>query len=152
MFAASAIRRHINGLSENDVFYNREFLVYALRSHVDLVLHQLCKKGEIIRLARGVYRKTPRDMQKAWIPSIAEIAGLKAQAFGRKIVAEFADAASKMIPGTKGHTEVTYATDGAPSSFMTSDGVQIRFVRRCARKVALDDDLVRMAISIAYST
>jgi hypothetical protein len=146
---ASKIRRHINQLSGEALFNNKDFLKFASRATVDRTLSQLCKGGIIIREARGVYRRAV--IPEAPAPSLMEIVLFKAKVFGRKIVQDFLDAAKECgISGVQGNDELTFITDGASSSFMTMSGVRVHLKNRCARKVGLDDGLIHRVIKALW--
>jgi hypothetical protein len=142
---ASKIRRHINQLSGEVLFNNREFLRYGSRAVVDWTLSKLCKEGVIIREARGVYRRALIPQVPA--PSLLQIVIFKAKAFGRRIVKDFLDSAKDCgISGVEGNSELTFITDGAPSSFVTMSGIRVYLKNCCARKVGLHDGLIHRVI------
>jgi hypothetical protein len=146
---ASKIRRHINQLSGDVLFNNREFLQYASRAVVDWTLSKLCKDGVIIREARGVYRRALIPETPA--PSLLQIVFFKAEVFGRKIVQDFLDSAKECgISGVQGNDELTFITDGASSSFVTMSGVRVHLKNRCARKVGLGDGLIHRVIKALW--
>jgi hypothetical protein len=146
MLACSKIRRHIFLLPDDALFNNRDFLRYASRASVDCTLSTMCKKGIIVREARGVYRK----FSALPSPSIFQIALFKAQVFGRRIVKDFVDCAKELALCALGNRELTFITDGPSSSFATESGIRIVLKNRCARKVALDDGLIATAIKALW--
>jgi len=82
MWVTASIKRHILKLPIDEPFTTRDCLVYGVRSAVDQALYRFVKIGFIRRLARGVF---VRDESK-WYFSVFEIAKLRAEAFGRKIM------------------------------------------------------------------
>jgi hypothetical protein len=81
MWTAASIRRHIFSLPADKPFTTRDCLTYGIRSVVDQTLYRLVKNGTIRRLGRGIF---VRDERKKF--SAFQIAKLKAEAFGRKIM------------------------------------------------------------------
>lgn len=82
----SYIRRHISGLPARAIFPTRSLLVYGRRATVDKSLSRLAAKGKIVRVTRGLYMKCSAE-EKHPLPSIEEVARIKARAFGREIFA-----------------------------------------------------------------
>lgn len=80
MWTTARIRRHIQRL-DNAPFSSRLFLNYGSRSAVDQAIWRLVKRGEIMRVARGLFIKPGAPH-----PSSFEIARAKAEAFGRIIL------------------------------------------------------------------
>jgi hypothetical protein len=81
MCTASFIWRHIHKLPADQPFTTRDCLIYGIRSAVDQALYRLVKNRTIRRLARGIF---VRDEKKYF--SVFEIATIKAEAFGHKIM------------------------------------------------------------------
>jgi Family of unknown function (DUF6088) len=81
MWTTAHIKRHIFSLPVSKPFTTRDCLVYGVRSAVDQALYRLVKNGTIRRLARGIF---VRDEKKYF--SVFEVAKLRAEAFGRKIM------------------------------------------------------------------
>jgi hypothetical protein len=147
MNASSHIRRHINLLSEETLFNNQDFLSYGSRALIDWTLSKMCKAGQIIREARGVYRKA---CIKQYQPSLMQIVLFKAKVFGRRIVADFLDSAHKVGLEPAGNRYITFLSDGATSSFATVSGIRIHFKNRCARKIGLNDDYIGTSIKALW--
>ena len=57
MYTSAHIRRYIFSLTDNAIFSTREFLNFGKRAAIDKCLSRLVKRGEIIRLARGLFKK-----------------------------------------------------------------------------------------------
>ena len=53
-FTSTFVRRHVNCLPPDVLFSTRELLQYGKRSAVDQSLSRLVKRGDIIRLTRGI--------------------------------------------------------------------------------------------------
>lgn len=117
MSMTAFIRRHINRLIERNVFKNTDLDSYGSRASIDKALSKLVKKESIVRLTGGLYMKgdaaTPR-------PSNLEVARLKAQAFGHRLIEEADDPTFAGIQ-TPGKNEVTFYFTGNTTSFMYGD-------------------------------
>lgn len=138
----SNIRRHMNRLPKGGMFTTRELLCYMLkRSSLDQALSRMVKKGEIQRLARGVFRKASR----AGPPTTAEIARVKALAYKKELVTHGADAAHQLKLVPQGNVATTYATDGHSSSFLTVAGT-VLMKHVCPRKLYLGDNPIGLLI------
>ena len=85
MATSSYVRRHINRLAPNVIFATRDLLSYGKRASIDQALCRLVKRGYIIRLAHGLFR---REGSNAPLPPILEVAKYKAAAFGKIIIAD----------------------------------------------------------------
>lgn len=83
MYTTTRIRQYIFTLPPRRMFTTRDVLHCGKRSAVDQCLHMLIKNGMIIRLARGVFMRPVADSD---LPSRAQIAVVKARAFGRRII------------------------------------------------------------------
>lgn len=82
MYASSFVRRHITRLPQDAIFTTRDFLSYGSRTAIDNALYRLVKAEVIVRLAWGVFAK-----YGSRIPDVAEVAKVKAQSFGKEILA-----------------------------------------------------------------
>ena len=87
----SYIRRHVSNLLDGQIFTTRDCLKYGTRQNVDNALYRCVKERWIIRISRGVFT---RYSSKFEFPSFAEIARIKAEAFGKKLLAHGADLAA----------------------------------------------------------
>ncbi len=99
MYTSSQIRRHIFRLHDNAIFSTREFLNFGKRAAVDKCLSRLVKRGEIIRLARGLFKRFDGNT----LPLTRIVADCKAKAFGKQIVTHALDAAT-IIYSINGHS------------------------------------------------
>ena len=140
MYTAARIRRHINNLTDDKPFSIRDFLNYGLRGAVDQVFFRLTKSREIIRVARGLYIKCGVAM-----PSILEVATVKAAAFGRKIVIHGMEAACQLELSCKTIQGPVYACSGRTSSFRFGD-IRIHFKGVSSRKLHLRDTVPGLAV------
>jgi Family of unknown function (DUF6088) len=114
MSAITHIRKLIYSLPEGGTFTTRDCLSFGFRSAVDRALSRLVKNGMIRRLARGVFA---RDSKNQTEYSDFEIAKLKAEAFGRKIIKHPSTIAKEL--GIRG--------DEAADSIFSIDGRSTKF-------------------------
>ncbi len=142
MYTSSFIRRHIFRLPQGAIFSTREMLSYGRRSAVDQCLYRLVKSGIIKRLAWGLFIRDDFEISE---PSLLTVATEKAKAFCRQIFTDAAEAARLLRLTPFGSSETTYAIQGHSSSFRYGE-MKIRFKGVCARKTALGDSPVGLAI------
>jgi len=130
------IRRHIARLPQGEPFTTRDLLIYGSRQAVDQALCRLVRKEEIRRLARGVFFSPNSKCKSAF--TAFEIAKLKAESFGRRIITYAGQAAEQLGIGQRCHNEFTFAINGGSSSFRFGD-TTIHFRRTSPRKMHLND-------------
>ncbi len=134
-FTTLHIRMHINALADHAVFVTRDCLIYGTRNAVDIALSRMVKSKVIMRLTNGVFLKI-NPLLKLKLPSILEVAHIKARAFGKKIFDHGAQLAHKLRLVEQGHPGPTYITDGPTSSFLYGE-TRIYFKGAAPRKVNL---------------
>ncbi len=152
MMASARIRREIWKKGLNELFCNRDLLVHGSRALVDKVLSTLAKKGDIIRMARGVYC---RQLDPRKRPSLAEVVQFKVAAFNRTIRQTVDGAAARLGLTPRGEqASHTFITDSSTSSFavFAEEGeTRVHIKRASARKMALADGLIDTAIKVLWS-
>lgn len=154
MYTSSHIRRYINRLTDNDIFSTREFLNFGKRAAVDKCLSRLVKRGDIIRLARGLFKKFDGNS----LPIAYVVALHKARAFGKQIVMHANDAAkvckltlsnndtkNKDMSEPSWVIQSTYSINSHSSQFHYGKRL-IRFCGISARKMFLGDSPVGLTI------
>ncbi|MBY0357025.1 MAG: hypothetical protein K2W82_03410 [Candidatus Obscuribacterales bacterium] len=135
MWAAAWIKRHIACLEDDKPFSTRDFLRYGSRGAIDQTLWRLVKKGEIVRVARGLFIRKGAEK-----PTIKEVAEAKAKAFGRTIIAAGEEVAKKLgLIEAENISETVYAVNGRSSSFRCGEQV-IKLQGTSPRKMGLRDD------------
>ena len=140
----SRLKRFISGLPRGQPFSTREVIGIGTRSSIDTGLHRLVEKGILLRLARGVFM---RDQVGNELPSVEEMARLKAQSFNKKIFTSGIRAAEKLglVDGVS--KEATFITTGCSSSFVyLAKGKRIHFRSASERKTALGDSFEALVI------
>ena len=113
-----AIFDHIMDLEPTCLFTTREVLKYGTRGAVDQCLYRMVKSGFIVRLARGVFVRDPRNN-----PTVAQIVEVKMAAYG-KVVLKHATTILNAVGKTNSRTgrERIFAVSGHSSSFETWKG------------------------------
>lgn len=140
MWTTAKIRRHILRLAHDKPFSIRDFLVYGSRAAVDQAFRRLVVRGEVIRVARGLYIK-----YNAPPPTILEVATAKAWAFRKTIVTHGAAAARALKLTIEPGGRVMFAVNGHSSSFRFGN-IVIHLVGVSARKTHLADEKAGLAI------
>ena len=142
MWTSAHIRKFIFNLPKGLIFSTRELLNFGTRAAVDQCLCRLVKRGDIRRLAWGLFMRNDLGVR---LPSTLVIATEKAKAFGRQILADGFEAAKLLGLMGSGNQKITYATNGRSSSFKCKD-IRIYFKGVSARKMSLGDSPVGLAI------
>jgi hypothetical protein len=142
MFTISCIKRFVSLSGPREIFTTRDLLNYGSRNAVDQAMHRMVKAGYVIRLARGVF---VRADDKTECFTAFEIAKVKAESFGRQIITHAKDIAYKLKILPEGNKEITYATDGASSSFAFGD-IRIYFKKTSLKNMCLGETRVGQAI------
>ncbi|HEY9719750.1 MAG TPA: hypothetical protein V6C69_19885 [Trichormus sp.] len=152
MMDSARIRRDIWKKGLNELFCNRDLLVHGSRALVDKVLSTLAKKGDIIRLARGVYC---RQLDPRKRPSLIEVVKFKATSFNRTIRQTVDGAAARLGLTRKGeqasHTFITNSSTSSFAIFGEEGETRVHIKKASARKMLLTDDLIDSAIKVLWS-
>ena len=94
MSVVKAIKNFINELPDDEIFTTRDLLPLSTsRSAVDVTTHRMIYLGLLKRLARGVFMK---DIPNQRIPTVEEIAVIKARSFGKQIYQHGINAAAEI--------------------------------------------------------
>lgn len=129
------IRAYISGLAEGKLFTTRELLNYGSRAAVDQALHRLVAKGQIVRMARGVFVK---ESEGRFRPAVSEVALAKARSFGKDFYGQIGGSCSRckstpQLESPELQSEpLAFICSGAPSSF--DCGGQRVFFISCSRQ------------------
>jgi hypothetical protein len=130
------IRNHIEEQSPETLITTRAMIGYGTRKAVDCTISALVKKGILKRVARGVFAKRERKSPV----TIEEVATVKANSFGRKLIKHAAKVAHMLGISEKSSSN-EFEIDGRSSSFLFGD-IRIRFKGTSPRKIALGDSPV----------
>ncbi len=147
MSCPSYINRFISLLPDGQVFTTRECLNLGVRASVDKALQKFVKTGFIVRLTRGVF---VRSFGLTKLPTILEIATIKAKSFGKDLRIHGQDTAAEHKLTPQGNQEHTYYVDGSTSSFWYR-GRRI-LMKKCSRKsMRMEDSNAGLAIRALWS-
>ena len=132
------VKRHIFALPEGQLFATRDLLSYGPRHAVDKALQRLVKAGWIMRLARGIFMKTIDAKTEHMLPTVAQIAAIKAAAFGKQLFIHGKNAASHLKLGLFDNDEPTFLVTGYSSCFCckAKEGKMVRVHFRSSNAVA----------------
>jgi hypothetical protein len=141
----SRVKRAVAKMPEGKVFATKSLLSLGKRSTIDQIMRRLVDLEFVIRVARGVYRKTFgfSKAKTSW-PSLGEIANVKAEAFGKTIRSSGRELAQAFGIEQKPIKGVEFAVSSSSSSFMTCRG------RVIFRKVA--DSRLHLGNSVVGET
>ena len=148
MSIMNSIRRHINAIAIDQPFTTREFLTYGKRNTIDQGLCRLVKAGYIHRVARGVFVRCDWERMNKFTP--LQIATVKAESFGKKIVSHGNDLACTLGLTSSVHNQPTFATSGSSSSFLFN-GRRVYFKKANQRKMQLGETPVGKVIRALWS-
>jgi hypothetical protein len=146
MATASLVRRHVASLPYGQLFFTRHCLNYGRRAAVDQILCRLVRLEVITRLGRGVFVKLKRGIA---VPSLAEIAVGKAEAFGRNPLLGAYAIARKMIGIAPADQSHVLAMDGATTSFRAL-GERVYLNCYAPRKLMLKDTAHGLVIRLLW--
>lgn len=146
MTTISLIRRFVALLPQGKLFTTRDVLAFGSRSAVDSALFRLVNALAIRRLARGVFIRNDFPQRR---PAAAEVARVKAESFGRRLVSHGQEAAWRLGVASEPQDPHLYAIDGRSSAFRYADKI-IKFQGLCPRKVLVGDSQAGMAIRAAW--
>lgn len=137
MSAAKSIREFIANLPDDKIFTTRDLLhLTTSRSAIDLTTHRMVYMGKLQRLARGVFIKNVAGQR---VPTIEEVAIIKAQSFGKMIFQHGKNAAAEIGLIHKKfykRTRYLFYTTGCSSSFRTLQ-YRVYFKAVSKRKTAI---------------
>jgi len=103
----------INSLPQGQPFVSSKFLPYGSRANVDQSLVRLVKRGEIARIARGIYvRPKHNRLVGNVLPGPLEIAQTLAHATGSVVQVNGAEAARQLGLSTQMPTHPVFLTNG----------------------------------------
>ena len=145
MEVASAIRRFVNALPDNQLFSTRDLLSFGTRTAIDNKLSRMVKSQQIFRVARGLFIKCTLALEEI---SLMDIAKAKAAAFGKSIATRGTEALLMLRLRGLSEADLTqrclqdgaadFCVSGSSSEFMTVKGV-VRFWQTSARKMKFLD-------------
>ena len=137
MSTAEAIYNYIAALVAGRLFTTQELLHLGTRDAVDACLYRMVKAGQIIRWANGIFIRAEESDNR--IPSVLEIATVKARRFGKKIAQHGLDAAHALGLSDEGNPTPTFLACCRTTSFLFAKTTRIRLRGTVPRKLFLLD-------------
>lgn len=134
----------IQAKGRGSIFFASDFTSYGETKAVGKSLERLTKKGDIVRLARGIYIYPEVDTilgLGVLIPSIEQIAETVARRDKARIVPTGAYAINKLGLSTQVPMNIVYLTDGAPRKVNLGNGRSIQFKSTVPRNLAFTNQL-----------
>jgi hypothetical protein len=145
--ATAKLREFLKRMNDGEMFSARDVLrLSRRRKTVYAALWRLNKKGEIFRVAQGLYIKGGENAPK---PTVTEIAHAKASAFFKTVAEISADFARRVGIEFKAKSRAIFATNGRSSIIRSCHG-PIQFIGASLRKIALQDSLVGVQLRTVW--
>ena len=134
MSTAKAIRTAVSKLPQGKPFTGAHFLKYGTRSAIDRTLSRLVGKGEIQRLAHGVFvRPRTNRFVGAVLPDIHEVVNVIARSNGETVQIHGAEAARRFRLSTQVPTAPVFHTS-ASSRTIRIAGITVRMIHTSNRR------------------
>lgn len=137
----------IKAKGRGKIFFPSDFTSYGEVKAVGKSLERLTSKGNIVRLARGIYTYPEIDTilgLGALMPSIEQIAETIARRDKARIVPTGIYAMNKLGISTQVPMNVVYLTDGAPRKINLGNGRSIQFKYTTPRNLAFTNPLAML--------
>ena len=137
----------IKAKGRGSIFFPSDFTPYGDVKAVGKSLERLTIKGEIIRLARGIYTYPEIDTVLGLgvlMPSIEQIAETIARRDKTKITPTSIYAINKLGISTQVPMNVVYLTDGAPRKVSLGNGRSIQFKYTTPKNLAFTNPLAML--------
>ena len=137
----------IQAKGRGNIFFPSNFTSYGEVKAVGKSLERLTAKGDIVRLARGIYLYPEIDTVLGLgvlMPSIEQIAETIARRDKTRIVPTGIYAMNKLGLSTQVPMNVVYLTDGAPRKVSLGNGRSIQFKYTTPRNLAFTNPLAML--------
>lgn len=137
----------IQAKGRGSIFFPSNFTSYGEVKAVGKSLERLTAKGDIVRLARGIYLYPEIDTVLGLgvlMPSIEQIAETIARRDKTRIVPTGIYAMNKLGLSTQVPMNVVYLTDGAPRKVSLGNGRSIQFKYTTPRNLAFTNPLAML--------
>ena len=137
----------IHAKGRGSIFFPSDFTSYGEVKAVGKSLERLTAKGNIVRLARGIYSYPEVDTVLGLgvlMPSIEQIAETIARRDKARIVPTGIYAMNKLGLSTQVPMNVVYLTDGAPRKISLGNGRSIQFKYTTPRNLAFTNPLAML--------
>lgn len=137
----------IKAKGRGSIFFPSDFAAYGEVKAVGKSLERLTAKGNIIRLARGIYAYSEVDTALGLgvlMPSIEQIAETIARRDKARIVPTGIYAMNKLGISTQVPMNVVYLTDGAPRKVSLGNGRSIQFKYTTPKNLSFTNSLAML--------
>ena len=137
----------IQAKGRGSIFFPSDFTSYGEVKAVGKSLERLTAKGDIVRLARGIYSYPEIDTVLelgVLMPSIEQIAETIARRDKARIVPTGIYAMNRLGLSTQVPMNVVYLTDGAPRKVNLGNGRSIQFKYTTPRNLAFTNPLAML--------
>lgn len=130
------------------IFFSADFVKYGTPESITKALTTLCKKGILVRLARGIYLYPKHSEISGGIayPSLDTIAKEIARRDKVRIVPTGLHALNRLGLSTQVVTNAVYLTDGSARRIKIYDGKGILFIHTAPKNLAYKSDLIMLAV------
>src|SRR5580704_9668342 len=137
MTTVEAIRSHIKRIAAGEPFTSTQFVGTGRRAAVDQALSRFVKRGEIIRVTRGVFVRPKKNRYVGEVmPGPSKVAQAVASAHGEMIQVQGAEAARLMGLTTQMPLQSVFYTSG-PNRRLKIGKLQLVLKHVTPRKLAL---------------
>ena len=130
-----------------EAFFPSDFMSYGEVKAIGKSLERLTAKGDIIRLARGIYLYPEIDTVLGLgilMPSIEQIAEMIARRDKARIVPTGIYALNKLGISTQVPMNIVYLTDGAPRKVSLGNGRSIQFKYTTPKNLSFTNSLAML--------
>ena len=137
----------IKAKGRGSIFFPSDFTSYGEVKAVGKSLERLTVKGDIIRLARGIYLYPEIDTVLGLgvlMPSIEQIAEMIARRDKARIVPTGVYALNKLGISTQVPMNIVYLTDGAPRKVSLGNGRSIQFKYTTPKNLSFTNPLAML--------
>ena len=137
----------IQAKGRGSIFFPSDFTSYGEVKAVGKSLERLTAKGDIVRLARGIYSYPEIDTVLGLgvlMPAIEQIAETSARRDKARIVPTGIYAMNRLGLSTQVPMNVVYLTDGAPRKVNLGNGRSIQFKYTTPRNLAFTNPLAML--------
>lgn len=137
----------IQAKGRGSIFFPADFTAYGETKAVGKSLERLTAKGDIIRLARGIYTYPEIDNVLGLgvlLPSVEQIAETIARRDKARIVPTGIYAMNKLGISTQVPMNFVYLTDGAPRELNLGNGRSIRFKYTTPKNLSFTNPLAML--------
>lgn len=150
MTTVEAIRNRINEIGVGEPFTSVQFNALGTRAAVDQALSRFVKRGEIARIARGVFVRPKKSRYVGEVmPEPSKVAQAIASAHGETIQVQGAEAARLLGLTTQMPLQPVFYTSG-PSRALKLGNLQLTLKHVTQRKLALAGKPSGLALSALW--